>query len=143
MLLGEFTHSIDAKGRVALPAKFRESLGSSFILTKGLDGCLAVYDQEQWQTLEKKLASLPMSRKTARDFTRFFFGGAAECSCDKQGRISIPASLRSYAQLDKDAVIVGVGNRVEIWDAAKWTEYNEDNAETVAKLAEELADLGI
>ena len=143
MLLGEFEHNIDTKGRIALPAKLRESLGTNFIITKGLDGCLSVYALEQWHQLESKLASLPMSRKTARDYTRFFFGGASECECDKQGRISIPATLRKYASLEKEAVVVGVGNRVEIWDAAKWAAYNEENAETVEKLSEELADLGI
>ncbi len=143
MLLGEYEHNIDSKGRVALPVKLREDLGTSFIITKGLDGCLSVYALEQWHLLESKLASLPMSRKTARDYTRFFFGGASECECDKQGRISIPATLRKYAGLEKETVIVGVGNRVEIWDAAKWSAYNEANAETVEKLSEELADLGI
>lgn len=87
MLLGEYEHTLDAKGRLAMPAKLRESLGSKFIITKGLDGCLFVYDMEQWHQLEQKLAALPMSRKTARDFTRFLFGGACEGECDKQGRV--------------------------------------------------------
>lgn len=97
MLLGEYEHTLDAKGRLAMPAKLRESLGSKFIITKGLDGCLFVYDMEQWHQLEQKLAALPMSRKTARDFTRFLFGGACEGECDKQGRSTAagkPASSR-------------------------------------------------
>lgn len=143
MLLGEYEHSIDTKGRIAVPAKLRESLGTRFMITKGLDGCLFVYDMEQWQLLENKLAALPMSRKTARDFTRFLFGGACEAECDKQGRVLLPANLRRYANLDKDAVIVGVGSRAEIWDAAKWQQYNEESAEDVSELAEQLADLGI
>lgn len=143
MLLGEYEHTIDAKGRLAMPAKLREALGAHFMITKGLDGCLAVYDKEQWQKLEAKLAGLPMSRKTARDFTRFLFGGACEAECDKQGRVLLPANLRRFAQLTKDAVIVGVGNHAEIWDAAKWQEYTEESAEDVSGLAEQLADLGI
>lgn len=143
MLLGEYEHSIDPKGRLAMPVKLRESLGDHFIITKGLDGCLFVYDMEQWHLLEQKLSALPMSRKTARDFTRFLFGGACEGECDKQGRVMLPANLRKHAGLEKDAVIVGVGNRAEIWDAQKWAEYNVDNADDVNELAEQLADLGI
>ena len=143
MLLGEYEHSIDTKGRRAMPAKLREGLGGKFIITKGLDGCLFVYAMDEWQRVEQKLASLPMSRKTARDFTRFLFGGACEGECDKQGRVLLPASLRRYAGLEREAVIVGVGSRAEIWDAAKWQQYNEESAEDVNELAEQLADLGI
>lgn len=143
MLLGEYEHSIDTKGRIAMPAKLREGLGGKFIITKGLDGCLFVYAMDEWQRVEQKLASLPMSRKTARDFTRFLFGGACEGECDKQGRVLLPASLRRYAGLEREAVIVGVGSRAEIWDAAKWHQYNEESAEDVNELAEQLADLGI
>lgn len=143
MLLGEYEHSIDTKGRIAMPAKLREGLGGKFIITKGLDGCLFVYAMDEWQRVEQKLASLPMSRKTARDFTRFLFGGACEGECDKQGRVLLPASLRRYAGLERDAVIVGVGSRAEIWDAAKWQQYNEESADDVNELAEQLADLGI
>lgn len=143
MLLGEYEHSIDTKGRIAMPAKLREGLGVKFIITKGLDGCLFVYAMDEWQRVEQKLASLPMSRKTARDFTRFLFGGACEAECDKQGRVLLPANLRRYAALERDAVIVGVGSRAEIWDAAKWQQYNEESAEDVNELAEQLADLGI
>lgn len=143
MLLGEYEHSIDTKGRIAMPVKLREGLGGKFIITKGLDGCLFVYAMDEWQRVEQKLASLPMSRRTARDFTRFLFGGACEGECDKQGRVLLPASLRRYAGLERDAVIVGVGSRAEIWDAAKWQQYNEESAEDVNELAEQLADLGI
>ena len=143
MLLGEYEHSIDTKGRIAMPAKLREGLGARFIITKGLDGCLFVYSLDEWQRVEQKLASLPMSRKTARDFTRFLFGGACEAECDKQGRVLLPANLRRYAALEREAVIVGVGSRAEIWDAAKWQQYNEESAEDVSELAEQLADLGI
>ena len=112
MLMGEFQHNLDAKGRLFMPVKLREALGTKFVLTKGLDGCLFVYDLEQWRLLEAKLNSLPMTRKGARDFNRFFFGGAAEGECDKQGRVLLPVNLREFAGLDKNAVIVGVGNRL-------------------------------
>ena len=135
MLLGEYEHSIDTKGRIAMPAKLREGLGGKFIITKGLDGCLFVYAMDEWQRVEQKLASLPMSRKTARDFTRFLFGGACEGECDKQGRVLLPASLRRYAGLEREAVVVGVGSRAEIWDAAKWQQYNEESAADVNALA--------
>lgn len=143
MLLGEYEHSIDTKGRLAMPAKLREGLGEHFIITKGLDGCLFVYDMEQWRILEQKLSALPMSRKGARDFSRFLFSGACESECDKQGRILLPANLRRYAGLEKDAVVVGVGARAEIWDAQRWADYNESCAEAVNEQAEQLADLGI
>ena len=99
MLLGEYEHTLDIKGRLAMPAKLRESLGSKFIITKGLDGCLFVYDMEEWHKVEAKLAALPMSRKTARDFTRFLFGGACEGECDKQGRVLLPVNSVSYTHL--------------------------------------------
>lgn len=143
MLLGEYEHTIDVKGRLAMPAKLREALGDKFIITKGLDGCLFVYDLTQWKLLEEKLAELPISKKTARDFTRFLFGGACEGECDKQGRVLIPANLRKHAGLEKEVVIAGVGYRAEIWNAQKWFEYNESNAQDVNELAEQLADLGI
>ena len=143
MLMGEFQHNLDAKGRLFMPVKLREALGTKFVLTKGLDGCLFVYDLEQWRLLEAKLNSLPMTRKGARDFNRFFFGGAAEGERDKQGRVLLPVNLREFAGLDKNAVIVGVGNRAEIWDAERWNAYNEENAEDVGELAEQLADLDL
>lgn len=143
MLMGEYQHNIDPKGRLFMPVKLRESLGSTFILSKGLDGCLFVYDEEQWHVLEAKLNSLPMTNKGARGFSRFFFSGAAEVECDKQGRVLLPANLREFAGLDKNAVIVGVGNRAEIWSVERWNAYNEENAEDVDLLAQQLADMNI
>ena len=143
MLLGEYAHTLDIKGRLAMTAKLSDALGNKFIITKGLDGCLFVYDMEEWHKVEAKLAALPMSRKTARDFTRFLFGGACEGECDKQGRVLLPTNLRRHAGLEKDAVIVGVGSRAEIWDAQRWAAYNEESSEDVNELAEQLADLGI
>ena len=143
MFLGEYEHSLDSKGRLAMPAKLREALGGTFVITKGLDGCLYVYPQEQWQKECDKLAALPTSKKAARDYARFFFSSANECECDKQGRVLLPASLRRHAGLEKDAVVVGAGSRAEIWDAARWQEYNEACSGDVSAIAEELADLGI
>ena len=114
MFIGEYQHTIDPKGRVILPAKFREELGEKFVVTKGLDNCLFVYPNEEWKNLEQKLRTLPLTSKEARAFIRFFFAGAAECEVDKQGRILIPSNLREHAKLDKELVIIGVSTRVEI-----------------------------
>ena len=120
MFMSEYNHSIDPKGRVIVPVKFRESLGTEFVVTKGLDGCLFVFPNEEWNIFEEKLKSLPMSNKDARKFVRFFLAGAAVVELDKQGRILIPPVLRECAGLEKDVVVVGVGNRVEIWDKGRW-----------------------
>jgi len=141
--MGEYHHSLDPKGRLFLPAKFREDLGDKFIATKGLDGCLFVYTKEEWAILENKLKQLPLAKPEARAFLRFFFAGAAELESDKQGRVLIPNNLREHAQLDKDAVIVGVSSRVEIWSRQVWEDYNKKISPTVAQIAENLIDLGI
>ena len=142
MFIGEYQHTIDPKGRVIMPAKFREDLGDKFIITKGLDNCLFVFPQEEWQSFEKKLRSLPLTSRDARAFTRFFFSGAIECELDKQGRVLIPANLWEYAELEKDLVIVGVSSRVEIWSKEKWNAYNEENLDH-DDIAEKMAELGI
>lgn len=143
MLLGEYQHSIDAKGRVILPAKFREEIGENCIATKGLEKCLFVYPKQEWSTIESKLKQLPLAKAEARAFVRFFFSGAAELECDKQGRVLVPSNLRDYAALDKDIVIIGVLNRIEIWDKTAWEEYNNQIGPTVNDIAEHLVDLGI
>lgn len=143
MFIGEYQHSIDKKGRLIIPAKFREDLGDSFILTKGLDNCLFVYPKSEWKVLEEKLKSLPLTRKDARAFVRFFFAGATECELDKQGRILIPSNLRQHCKLVKDAVIIGVSNRVEIWSKEEWSLYNEDEDLSYENIAEKMAELGI
>lgn len=143
MLMGEYQHTIDTKGRVIMPAKFREELGEMFIVTKGLDECLFVYSRAEWAILENKLKQLPLAKPEARAFVRFFFAGAAELECDKQGRALVPQTLREYARLDKDVVVIGVSNRIEIWDKDNWNEYNKKVAPTVTEIAEHLADLGI
>lgn len=141
--MGEYLHTIDAKGRLILPAKFRDALGDVFVVTKGLDKCLFVYGKEEWAILEEKLKQLPLAKAEARAFVRFFFAGAAEVECDKQGRVLVPANLRDYALLDKDVIVLGVSNRVEIWSKATWDEYSEQISPTVASIAESLVDLGI
>ncbi|CAH0119565.1 Transcriptional regulator MraZ [Paenibacillus sp. CECT 9249] len=140
MFMGEYQHSIDDKGRMIVPAKFREPLGSSFVLTRGLDQCLFVYPKEEWALLEQKLKALPLMKSDARAFTRFFFSGATECEWDKQGRVNIPANLRQYAKLDKECVVIGVSNRVEIWSKDIWENYFEQSEEAFNEIAEKLVD---
>ena len=120
MFMGEYNHTIDAKGRLIIPSKFRESLGDEFVVTKGMDGCLFVYDNEEWKKFEEKLLSLPMMDKQVRQFTRYFLAGAASVEVDKQGRILIPSVLREFEDITKDAVLVGVGSRIEIWSRERW-----------------------
>lgn len=141
MFMGEYSHTIDVKGRLIIPARFREGLGDRFIVTKGLDNCLFVYPQDEWGALEQKLKSLPFTRADARAFVRFFFSGAGECEVDKQGRILIPANLREYAQLSKDVVVLGVSSRVEIWSKEQWDKYNNMAAENFEEIAEKIVDL--
>ncbi len=117
---GEYSHSIDAKGRLIIPAKFRELLGDSFVVTRGFDGCLFVFAQEGWDEFEAKLRALPMDKPEVRTLTRFFIAGAVDCETDKQGRILLPANLIAHAKIEKDAVVAGVGNRVEIWSKSEW-----------------------
>ena len=120
MFMGEYNHTIDAKGRLIIPSKFREVLGDEFVVTKGMDGCLFVFDNPEWQNFAEKLRSLPMIDKEVRQFTRFFLAGAASVEVDKQGRILLPAVLREFADITKDAVLIGVGNRIEIWSRDRW-----------------------
>jgi MraZ protein len=139
--MGEYSHTIDVKGRLIIPARFREGLGDKFVVTKGLDNCLFVYPQDEWSALEEKLKSLPFTRADARAFVRFFFSGASECEVDKQGRILIPVNLREYAQLSKEVVVLGVSSRVEIWSKDRWDNYNDLAAENFEEIAEKIVDL--
>jgi len=143
VFMGEYSHTIDNKGRLIFPAKFRDELGEVFIATKGLDNCLFVYTRSEWAILEEKLKKLPLAKPEARAFVRFFFSGAAELDCDKQGRVLLPTNLREHARLDKDVVVIGVSTRIEVWDKVAWDEYNQKVSPTVAEIAENLADLGI
>lgn len=139
MLIGEYQHNIDTKGRVAVPSKFRDDLGVLFYITKGLDNCLFVLPQEEWNKLVEKVKALPISK--ARALQRFFFSGAAEVMPDKQGRILIPQQLRDHAQLNKEITFIGTSSRVEIWDSKKWTEFNKDL--TQESVAEAMDMLGL
>ena len=143
LFYGEYQHSLDAKGRMIVPSKFREGLGEKFILTKGLDECLFAYSLEEWSNLEQKLKTLPFTDKDVRAFVRFFFAGATECELDKQGRILIPQNLRDYAKLEKELYIIGVSTRVEIWEKNKWEEYCKGDNMSPDKIAEKMAMLGI
>ena len=143
MLIGEYEHSLDVKGRLILPAKIREDMGEKFIITKGLDGCLFGFSQTEWTNFEEKLKTLPLTNKNARDFVRFFLSGATECEIDKQGRFLISANLREYANLEKDSVIIGVGTRIEIWNKDKWKSYNSDENISADEIAENMTMLGI
>lgn len=139
MLIGEYQHNIDAKGRVAVPTKFRDDLGMRFYVTKGLDGCLFVLQQSEWEKLEDKIRQMPISK--ARTIQRFFFSGAAEVQPDKQGRILIPQPLREHASLNKEVTFIGTGNRVEIWDSAKWTSFNSSITEDSIEEAMDFLEL--
>ena len=141
MFMGEYNHTVDAKGRLIVPSKFRELLGDEFVVTKGLDGCLFVYPNEEWQNIEEKFRNVPLTTKDARKFSRFFFAGAATCEVDKQGRILIPPVLREFADLQKDIVSVGVLNRIEIWSKDRWLDTN--TYEDMDEIAEHMAELGL
>jgi MraZ protein len=143
MFIGEYSHTIDTKGRLSMPARFREQLGESFIVTKGLDQSLFVYPEEEWKILEDKLKQLPLTNQNARAFVRFFFSGATECELDQQGRIRIPANLREHAILEKEVMVIGVGTRVEIWSQKIWTDYNSDENLSYDEIAGKMQELGI
>lgn len=143
MLIGEYEHYLDAKGRLIMPAKIREDIGEKFIVTKGLDGCLFGFSQNEWTNFEEKLKTLPLTNKNARDFVRFFLSGATECEIDKQGRFLIAGNLREYACMEKEVVIIGVGTRIEIWNKDKWKAYNSDENISADALAENMTMLGI
>jgi MraZ protein len=142
MFIGEYQHAIDSKNRMIIPSKFRESLGESFVLTKGLDGCLYAYTMEEWKVLEEKLKKLPLTNKDARAFVRFFFSGANEIEVDKQGRALIPQNLLEYAEINKEIISIGVSTRIEIWGKEKWDDYNNQNID-FESIAEKMSELGI
>lgn len=143
MFMGEYQHSIDEKGRMIIPSKFREELGTEFILTRGLDQCVFGYPLSEWKVIEEKLKNLPFTKKDARAFTRFFFSGAAECQLDKQGRVNIASPLRDYAKLEKDCVVIGVSNRIEIWSKSIWEDYFSKSEDSFGEIAESLMDFDL
>jgi MraZ protein len=143
MFMGEYHHSVDNKGRLIVPSKFRDELGDMFIITRGLDQCLFGYPLSEWELIEEKLKGLPLTKKDARAFTRFFFSGATESELDKQGRINIPAPLLQYAKLEKECVILGVSNRIEIWSKQIWEDYFTESEESFAEIAENMIGFDI
>ena len=143
MLIGEYEHSLDVKGRLILPSKIREDMGEKFIITKGLDKCLFGFSQTEWANFEEKLKTLPLTNKNARDFVRFFLSGAIECEIDKQGRFLITSNLREYAKLEKDTVIIGVGTRIEIWNKEKWEEHISEENLSIEEIEQNMQELGI
>ena len=143
MFIGEHRHTLDNKNRLIMPAKFRDELGSTFVITKGLDNCLFIYSGDEWKNIENKLKTLPMTNKDARAFVRFFFAGATECEIDKQGRVLIPSNLKEFAKIDKDAVIIGVSTRLELWSLEEWNKFNSDANISYEDVAEKMSQLGI
>lgn len=143
MFMGEYLHNIDEKGRLIMPSKFREELKGGFVVTKGLDECLFIYPMEEWKILEKKLRSLPLTNRNARAFSRMFFAGAADCDLDRQGRVLVPSNLRGHAHIEKEAYIIGVSSRLEVWDKERWEEYNASSSDNYEELAENLIDLDL
>ncbi|MBQ8192937.1 MAG: division/cell wall cluster transcriptional repressor MraZ [Bacilli bacterium] len=138
MLIGEYHHNIDDKGRLIIPSKFREDIGDKFVATRGLDGCLFVYAMNEWEKIISKLKELPFTKKDARTFNRFFMSGATVCEFDRQGRINLPSSLINYAELKKECTIIGVNDRLEIWATDKFNSLIEDNLTAISDVAENL-----
>ena len=141
MFMCEYNHTVDPKGRLIVPTKFREMLGENFVVCKGLDHCLYLYSNEDWEAFETQLSALPLTSKEARQFVRFFSAGSCQVEVDKQGRILIPPSLRAYAKLDKDVVLAGALHRVEIWDKDSWYDTSVDD--NVDEIAESMDKFGI
>ena len=140
MLIGEYHHNIDEKGRLIIPSKFREEIGNSFVVTRGLDGCLFVYSLIEWEKIVAKLKKLPFTKKDARTFTRFFLASATATEFDKQGRINLVNSLIEYAGLKKECLIIGVNDRLEIWALDKFNNLMEENFDKLDEVAEHLFD---
>ena len=143
MLIGQYQHTIDSKKRLALPAKFRNELGSVVIVTKGVENCLVVYTEKEWEVMSGKLAGLPISQGEARSFTRHLLASAMEVSLDKLGRILLPDYLKEYAGLEKNVVVCGLSNRLEIWDEKKWEDYRKSAEKGVEDIVSKLGPLGI
>lgn len=143
MFLGEYQHNIDPKGRLIIPSRFRDELGEKFIITRGLDKCLFVYPESVFKKIVDNLRKKPFTKKNNRDFQRFFLSGAIECSIDKQGRASISKPLTGYAALEKECIVTGVNERLEIWSKDNWDKFFEENLETFSDKAEEVFDFDL
>jgi len=138
MFIGEYHHTIDEKGRIIIPAKFRDALGKEFIITRGIENCLFVYSLQNWANITTKLSSLPFTKKDARTFNRFFMSGATSVELDKQGRVNISQPLTQYANLLKDCVIIGTGDRLEIWSQESWNSFFDSTKDSMSDIAENL-----
>ena len=138
MFMGEYHNSIDEKGRLIIPSKFRTELGESFVITRGLENCLFVYSLVEWNKITDKLRKLPFTKQNARNFNRFLLSGATITELDKQGRANIPSTLVDFASLDKDCVIIGVNDRLEIWSKSKWENFFSENEDKLSDIAEDL-----
>lgn len=143
MFIGEYTHTIDEKGRLAVPSKMRKDIGTGAVVTRGIDNCLWLFPKKQWQELAEKLSSLPLSDANSRAFARLMLAGAMEVEFDLQGRALIPSYLRDYASLGKTTVIAGLYNRLEIWDQKLWNEYKQKTEKATDQIAKHMADLGV
>lgn len=143
MFMGEYQHNLDSKGRIIIPAKFREELGKSFVITKGLDKCLVIYTMEEWKKFEEKMKNFPITDEGVRRFFRFLFSGACEFEPDQQGRIMIPQNLKKYANISKEVVSIGIVNKIEIWNKDNWEVYNNEDNFIDNELAIKMAELGI
>lgn len=143
MFIGEYSHNIDQKGRMAIPVKFRGKLSEGAVVTRGLDNCLFLYTQEEWEKMALKLANLPTSQANARAFARLMLAGAMDVTIDKQGRIVIPSYLRDFAGIKGNVVVTGLYNKIEIWDESVWKEYKEKVEKESTDIAENIAELGI
>lgn len=141
-LKGEYSHSIDTKGRMIVPAKLRDQLGSTFVVTKGMDTCLLAYPENEWELFEEQLNKLPKTRSSAREMKRYFVGSAVDCEVDGQGRVLLPGNLREFAKITKDVVIVGMVDYAEIWSKEVWDEKNSKTELNFEDLAQEMEDLG-
>lgn len=143
MFFGEYSYSIDEKKRLAIPAKFRKDLGKKAVITRGLDNCLVVYTAAEWANLARKLENLPVGQPNARNFARIMLSGASEAALDKLGRVLIPDYLKEYAALKKNVTLLGLSNKIEIWDKARWQEYKKKTELAVGDIAEKLKEFGI
>ncbi|HMQ51631.1 MAG TPA: division/cell wall cluster transcriptional repressor MraZ [Anaerolineae bacterium] len=143
MFLGEFEHSIDDKGRLTIPAKFRDDLEGGLVITRGLDGCLWAYTRGEWEVVSEKISKMPSNNTAARNFARFFFSNAFDSIPDRQGRVLIPQNLRTYAEITNETIVIGVMNRVEIWSPAKWQAVRDQFETNPEAIAEQLQELGI
>lgn len=139
--MGEYHHNLDSKGRLIIPAKFRDQIGDEIIFTRGMEGCIFGYPQAEWQKIEAKLAKLPLTQRSARKFTRLFYSGAMETEFDKQGRVNLTATLKEHADLIKECVIVGVSNRIEIWSEDRWQKFADEADDNYDDIAEDLDDI--